>query len=370
MARIAYVDHSFHRRTLSTEFLPEMLRRRGHQVDTFWDDSWQGGNAVEWDAVRGHDAVVMFQTLCPSGGRYHSRIHPNVTYIPMLDQWALWKRPTKTLARFWEPLQGCKVLNFSTAAHALAVGLGLCSLCVRYYPAPLDRPTAPAEGLHGFFWLRREDQISWRTLAPLVAGTRFDSLHLHVAVDPGSPTPKLPTEEQRRSQNITLSQWFKEKADFTRALERANVFFAPRLGEGIGQSFLEAFSRGQCVVAVDHGTMNEYIIHGLNGLLYDPGNPQPLNFSRAVELGRAGWSATGHGHARFQQAEDEIVAFLLTPNSDAYSGMYDHFAGVNAPGRIRRPLMERVLEWPLVRKARPLWHPLMEGLRRAGGRNL
>ncbi len=40
MARIAYVDHSFHRTTRSTEFLPEILERHGHQVQHFWDDAW------------------------------------------------------------------------------------------------------------------------------------------------------------------------------------------------------------------------------------------------------------------------------------------------------------------------------------------
>ena len=46
MARIAYVDHSYHRTTGSTAFLPEMLTERGHRVDIFWDEAWIGGEPV------------------------------------------------------------------------------------------------------------------------------------------------------------------------------------------------------------------------------------------------------------------------------------------------------------------------------------
>ena len=60
MASVAYVDHSFHRTTKSTGFLPEILRRHGHVVDNFWDDAWQGGAPVEWAAVRSYDVVIMF----------------------------------------------------------------------------------------------------------------------------------------------------------------------------------------------------------------------------------------------------------------------------------------------------------------------
>lgn len=41
-----------------------------------------------------------------------------------------------------------------------------------------------------------------------------------------------------------------------------------------------------CGPAPDHGAMNEYVIHGLNGLLYDPGHLEPMDFSDHAQLGR------------------------------------------------------------------------------------
>ena len=60
MARIAYVDHSYHRTTRSTYFLRDMLRRHGHEVNDFWDEAWQGGQPIDWADVQHHDAVITF----------------------------------------------------------------------------------------------------------------------------------------------------------------------------------------------------------------------------------------------------------------------------------------------------------------------
>ena len=59
------------------------------------------------------------------------------------------------------------------------------------------------------------------------------------------------------------------------ALRRAGIYFAPRLYEGIGISFLEAMAMGKAVVAPDNPTMNEYVTHNVNGFLYKPGGPAP-----------------------------------------------------------------------------------------------
>ncbi len=360
MARIAYVDHSFHMQTISTKFLSSLLRKHGNVVDNFWDESWRGGPPISWEAVCHYDAVIMFQVYCPISQDYYRTRHNNVTYVPMLDQWGFWRGPITHLGRFWEPFQGSKVLSFSTATHALATGFGIRSFFARYYQSPQASPVAPNEGLHGFFWLRREDQVSWNTIASLIGQTQFDSMHVHMASDPGSPSPRGPSSEQRNRHKITTSSWFENKADFTRIQEKANIFFAPRLGEGIGQSFLEAFSRGQCVVAANQGTMNEYILHEANGLLYDETKPTPLDFSRVVEIGRAGWNIAREGRARWEAVQEELVRFILTPSDEVYKGHYDHFACL-AGGGYATPcatLRERIRELPLVRKTRPLWHPL------------
>lgn len=375
VARIAYIDHSFHRTTRSTEFLPEILRRHGHVVDRFWDDAWQGGPAVAWDDVAGHDVVIMFQSYCSPGGRYFRQLHPNVIYIPMLDQFGFWQGPMLNLSAFWEAFQGSKVLNFSNAVHCMTTGFGIASHFMRYYQPTVAAPaqTAPdAAGLHGFFWLRREQQLPWKTIRKLLENTRFDSLHIHLATDPGTPPPSLPSAEDVARHRITTSTWFENKADLDAVMARANVYFAPRAEEGIGQSFLEAMGRGQCVVAPDQGTMNEYILPGINGLLYDIHVPRPLDFSQVRELGAQARAGALAGRAAWEAAEAELVRFILTPSKALYAGKYQHAFAAEGAGTAARPsdggLRGLARNNALFRSTRFLWHPMLRLARQMMGR--
>ncbi|MDN8617549.1 glycosyltransferase [Variovorax ginsengisoli] len=381
MARIAYLDHSFHRTTRSTAFLPEILRRHGHSVDLFWDDAWQGGPPVAWADVRLHDVVIMFQSYCAPDRPQFRQSHPNIVYVPMLDQFGLWQGPVYNLSAFWEPFQGSKVLNFSNAVHCMTSGFGIVSHFVRYYQPVIARPAPARQGLHGFFWLRREPELPWRVIRRLIGNTAFDSFHIHLAVDPGTPAPEDPSAEDIARHHITTSTWFENKADLDAVMERANVFFAPRLEEGIGQSFLEAMGRGQCVVAPNHGTMNEYIIPGLNGLLYEARDPQPLDFSTVEKLGSQARDGVVAGRAAWENAEADLVRFILTRSEALYAGKYQHALGEAEVGASTAPasgapprasasfgLRGFAQRHAIFRSTRFIWHPMLRLARQLLGR--
>jgi hypothetical protein len=317
-ARIAYVDHSYHRQTRSTLFLPEALIRRGHRVDIFWDEKWIGGEPVLWETVANHDVVIMFQSYCPTGDRTFRSLHPNVVYIPMHDQFGFSSNSARNLSAFWEPFHGSKVLSFSASVHMLATGFGIVSHQAQYYPEVPPAPDRLPDGLHGFFWLRRQGELGWSMIRALIGSTRFDSFHVHVVGDPGFPDAQGPPPEDVDAYRITVSTWFDRRSELDDILRRANVYFAPRLAEGIGQSFLEAMSRGQCVVAVDGPTMNEYIVHGVNGLLYNHRVPAPVDFSGVAHLGQEARRGMTAGRRRWEGAEELLVDFILTPSSTFY----------------------------------------------------
>jgi glycosyl transferase family 1 len=318
MARIAFVDHSYHRKTRATLFLQEILKSRGHRVDVFWDEAWAEGEPVVWESVATHDVVIMFQSYCPAEGRIFSSMHPNVLYVPMFDQFGFSAGVFERMSTFWEPFRGSKVLSFSTAVHTLASAFGMMSLLVHYYPEPAQVRPRTAQGLHGFFWLRREKELGWDVIRRLIGSTVFKSLHVHLVGDPGFPPVEPPSQKDTQAYNISLSTWFEKRSDLEKIVRKANVYFAPRLKEGIGQAFLEAMARGQCVVAPDNPTMNEYIVHGVNGLLYDPGAPTPLDFSDVTHLGDAARCGVSAGRMRWRSAEETLVDFILTPSADLH----------------------------------------------------
>ncbi|SDD67448.1 Glycosyl transferases group 1 [Variovorax sp. CF079] len=304
----------------------------------------------------------------------------------MLDQFGIWQGPIFNLSAFWEPFQGSKVLNFSSAVHCMTTGFGIVSHFARYYQPATRLLPPPPQGLHGFFWLRRELQLPWRVIRKLIENTKFDSFHIHLATDPGTQPPELPSADDIARHNITTSTWFENKADLNALMERANVYFAPRLEEGIGQSFLEAMCRGQCVVAPNQGTMNEYIVPGVNGLLYDNHNPQPLDFSDVAKLGAQARAGALAGRASWEKAEEDLVRFILTPSEALYVGKYQHaswgaetstqphptLAPVAAPVQPQalaptglRRLAQR---YAVFKATRFIWHPMIRLARQIMGR--
>ncbi|MDR2744870.1 MAG: glycosyltransferase [Desulfovibrio sp.] len=312
MARIAYIDHAFHQKTLSSGFLANMLRQRGHTVDIFWDYSSEGGPGVNLRAFAEYDALVLFQQ---TGSRmYHfKKIHGNTTFIPMLDSYFDGER--YSCSHFlWKNFIGTKIICFSRVLHDICLVSGVASRHYKFFQLPPPKPVAPKEGLHGFFWCRKPTELSWEHIRRLIGDTRFDSFHLHNVPDPGQPAPPLPSAEEITRHTITISsEWFDNKMEFATILRKANIFFAPRLVEGIGQTTLEAMCLGQCVVAPNNGTMNEYILNGLNGLLFTPTNIHSLDFGGAEKLGRNAWESAVEGHRRWRNAESDVVAYILEP---------------------------------------------------------
>jgi len=365
MSKIAYIDHSFHKNTVSTEFIPEILRRHGHIVDYFWDESWQGGPFVKWSNVENYDIVIMFQSICPITTDYYRKLHPNVIFIPMLDQFGMWQGPMFNLNDFFRPFHGSKVLNFSNHLHGLVTGLGINSKVVKYYPAVDKQTSIPKEGLHGFFWVRRNHEISWPTIKTLISESSFDSFHVHLAHDPGTSKPTMPTEIDKKQYHISTSTWFDNKKEFITTLERANVYFSPRMEEGIGQAFLEALSRGQCVVAPNNGTMNEYIIHGQNGMLYNPHNPLPLNFDHSLKIGKLGMESAITGRSTWESNESDLVKYILTPSNFFYKNKYQHNFSNDIEKTSLRTKLERASQHNILsRKTKNIMRPAYKALKK------
>jgi hypothetical protein len=172
---------------------------------------------------------------------------------------------------------------------------------------------ADFDTLRGFLWYRRRD-IPPEAAFALTAGTRFASIAIHDAPDPGHAAP-LPDAPPPHVGALVRTAWSPDGRAFAQALRDANVFFAPRPMEGIGLAFLEAMAAGLCVVAPDAPTMNEYISHGRNGLLHAPGSRAPLDFAHAREIGARARQDIAAGRARWEAAVPALLDFLATPTA-------------------------------------------------------
>lgn len=321
--KIAYIDHSYHERTKSTVFLSDILIKSGFDVEFFWDSSYCGGTPVNFDELLGnYDAYIFFQVYPKSSIPFH-QTGANITFIPMLDSY--WNQGMFHYSKYLEYFNGCKVLCFSRYLTNAFLSNGVAAKFFQYYPNPDHyNVNYEFEKINSFFWVRYPEMVSWHMVKQVLKVADVHSTHIHLAVDPGKEIDIIPPEDVDRF-NITTSEWFDNKGEYMKRVQNSQLYFAPRHCEGIGMSFLEAMAMGKCVVAMNNGTMNEYITSGLNGILYDvdhKGNvkliPESLSLSsdNIRMMCQNARRSIEQGYQHWKTRETSIVDFIVAdPNS-------------------------------------------------------
>jgi len=314
MKKLAFLDHSFHIKSTATRFLINILIKY-YDVEIFWDESCGNGPRADLDKIAAikFDTLILFQQLDSyTIDELESLNCPNIILIPMYD--ACFGYPDE----YWLEYRNFKFINFSKTLHLKLKKIGIISAYFQYFvkPESSKQQNNAFNNLNGFFW-QRTSGITWNHIRKLIKKTDFNKIHIHAATDPPGYDLVLPSEEEKEKYNITVSNWLPEKSDYVKLLSGTDVFFAPRPYEGIGMSFLEAMAMGQCVVAPDNPTMNEYITHGVNGLLYDLEAPCPLAFSDIETLSVNAERYMRKGYCKWSKSEKKIIRFIEKPQ-DAF----------------------------------------------------
>jgi glycosyltransferase involved in cell wall biosynthesis len=205
------------------------------------------------------------------------------------------------------------ILCFCRALFEQLQGWGLRVRYAQYFPDPRQFTVNPRPDYAGFFWQRRPE-LPWETIRSLLGKRKLSWINLHQAPDFEMSETEIP-ERDRKRYRMRFSTWSEDGTDYAEALHQAGIYFAPRLYEGIGMSFLEAMAMGKAVVAPDNPTMNEYVRHNVNGFLYNPEEPCPINFKRFREMGKAARETIERGHRRWQESREELGAWILGESS-------------------------------------------------------
>lgn len=309
MKKIGVIDHSYHYKTISPAFFINLLKQLG-SVRVIWDSQWNGGKFPSIDNINKEefDILILWQIMI-----YH---HPeklkklnckHIIIIPMYDD--IHADPDKLFLRF----RDFRFISFCKVLQQRFDRLDIRSKYFQFFidPSSLLCHDEPFSDLKGFFWQRTND-ITWDHIRKLIEGSGFSRFHLHLALDPIWYREVLPTEEEMKKYHITITRWFDRKEDYLSVLSQANVFFTPRLYEGIGMPVIEAMTMGKVVVSPDHPTMNEYITHGKNGLLYDVQDLKPLNFTLAKTMAGQARKDCLLGFENWQKATADMLDWINT----------------------------------------------------------
>jgi len=301
--KIVFIDHSYHAKTKSSDFLVKYLKNF-YEVEIVMDDGWKGGNNSDLSFIDNSYHGVIFWQVLPDLLSLRKIKNDNLIYFPMYDSVPFEKE-------YWKMRCNLKIVNFSKKLHDLHFKWGLNSIYVKYFPDKQE--FSPGKKDEVFFW-QRLSRIDFNLISKLFNNKGF-KFHLHKAIDP-EQTFQQPNNDQEKEFQITYSDWFETREEMWDLIKQKGIYVAPREFEGIGMSFLEAMAMGKAVVAVDNPTMNEYIKHGENGYLFDLENPQKIDFSNIENVQKNSYEYMQKGLKKWNNDKNRIIDFIESDNGN------------------------------------------------------
>lgn len=313
--RLLFVDHEFHRKTRSSDFFRRLLEQF-FDVQVMHVDPDDPQRAFQLPA-QAPDLVVLWQMdyLAP----VYLALGCRVVVIPMYDG-------SSTLPDIhWLWSKQARFVNFSRRLHWNIERCGAESLLVRYYPKPRrGMEKRSFDRLNVLLWQRRPEHGINLHLVENLLGAQISTLHVHDSADDKDLQTARYLKPQLDSYRLSVSTWFNNPSDYDALVERSNVYFAPRLSEGIGMGFLEAMANGMLVFAADAPTHDEYISNWTSGILINPATAHPVDVTdSAARLGRMAWKACELGHARWLASIESIIEFVREAPRPALGGRID-----------------------------------------------
>ncbi|MCF6267617.1 MAG: glycosyltransferase [Desulfuromusa sp.] len=287
--KVILIDHDYHKLTNSSVFFQRFLESI-FEVTYYWVNP-DSEHPNYPDTHLGSYEIAIFWQIMPHDKIIRHFDAEKVVFIPMYDATGVYQNEVFN-SGLWKAFDSYSFICFCRTLHQQLKATGLNSFYLQYAPDTTEISTLPVDTIASdkkpkILFLYRRSEITWEMIRKLLLPHDVSSVHIHNIADPGH-TFIHPSDEDIRTYNITMSDWFPCKKDYEKLLNRSDIFIAPRVFEGIGMSVLDAMSHGLCVIAPDKPTANEYISNADTGILYDYKNPSRLNISDWSAIGERG----------------------------------------------------------------------------------
>ena len=82
--KAAFIDHSFHKKTLSSVFLKEVLSEKFELVEYF-DESWNGGTEIDIKTLNKYEYIFYFQFIHSADKLKYLNKNVKIIWFPMWD---------------------------------------------------------------------------------------------------------------------------------------------------------------------------------------------------------------------------------------------------------------------------------------------
>lgn len=304
MKKLLLISHIFHQKTKSIGFLIDLFAKTYEITSCYVDpDDRRGSEAFNPFLEADFDLVVCIQVVPPRDIlRRLTRLR--MVFFPMFDHSGSWGIES------WFSLRNVRIISFSSHLTRRLQRWGFDARGTQFFPNPVEMPPW-GDPEKAFFWSRIQ-KINIGSVAELLRASSVHSIHIHRSMDPGQVFLP-PSDAVRERFTITESEWFSTRDGLNQVMMDCGIYIAPRLKEGIGMSFLEAMAMGRCVIAPDLPTMNEYIVHGETGLLYDPSQAGPLSLPDIRPIQERTLRYITEGRIRWERDRDDLIGWCEAP---------------------------------------------------------
>ena len=299
--KLAFVDHNYHKKTRSGDFLREIFSEY-FIIDDYWWSLSEETKLIKY--LKNYENIFFFQTLIPSYDLLKLRGR-NLMWAPMYDNlpfdWKYWKKIKYT---------NIKLLCFSKKVKLHVDKLGCRNIGLKYFFRPKEiKFKTPQKNLNIFFWYRNDLKLNdWIGL--------FDLTKINKIVYLDCPDPGKKSEEFDK---ITLDKYkielvkkpfLPQKTQYIEYVKNCDVYISPRKQEGIGMGFLEAMSMGKYIVSNDDSTMNEYITDKRIGFLINKKNDKLIDYNDIINSVNYRIQFAKNGYLQWLKQKNEIINFF------------------------------------------------------------
>lgn len=257
--KLAFVDHNFHKKTRSSDFLREIFSKEYEIHDYWWTFSNKSkliNSLVHYDNIFFHQSLIPFYDLKKIRDK-------NLMWSPMYDNlpmnWTYWKKIASLKI---------KILSFSRKILSQCLKFNCLNIDLKYFKKPnFKKIINKKDKINIFFWDRGGLKIDdWIHV--------FDKKNINRIVyldkpDPGRLSGYLDDKIKKKFKikKIIISTMKKKNTLFLNYIKNCDVFVCPRKQEGIGMSLVEAIAYGKYTVSYNDATMNEYVHNDKLGLI-------------------------------------------------------------------------------------------------------
>lgn len=312
MKTVLFLDMAYHSKTKSSLFLIELLKEL-YIVDVYY---YESSLAVIkdmhniWD--KEYDFLICWQVM-PEDYVLSQLNYKTGIFFPMYDS------AIGMTDEDWIRIKDFMIINFSRTLHNNLREKGFCSKYIQYFPQ-VQNVQKWGEKDSLFFW-QRVNQIDINLILKICTNFNLRKVHIHKALDPGHRFVEV---NFQYPYNIEYSSWFDRKESMSNLILQSSYYAAPRVYEGIGMSFLEAMALGRCVIAPDYPTMNEYIVDGETGLLYDFEHPSLLPVSDVRKIQKNVYEYMSEGYLKWVKNKYCIIEWMEERQEQLKTGNRDN----------------------------------------------